>query len=134
VPAIERVEISAYEVSTVAPESDGTAEWSKTTLVVAERDKYDISMAIGEATLLPAVRETPAATLLVADGFSCREQVEQATGRKGLHLAQVAEMALRQAGSLLESVPRGDRPRIPRIAVAAAAAVVLAGIAWARAA
>jgi len=36
VPIIERVEISAYDVPTVAPESDGTAEWSKTTLVVAE--------------------------------------------------------------------------------------------------
>jgi len=34
--AIERVEISAYDVPTVAPESDGTAEWSKTTVVVAE--------------------------------------------------------------------------------------------------
>src|SRR4051812_37072965 len=35
VPAIERVEITAYDVPTVAPESDGTAEWDKTTLVVA---------------------------------------------------------------------------------------------------
>jgi hypothetical protein len=68
--------------------------------------------------------------LLVADGFSCREQIEQAVGRKGLHLAQVAEMALRRAGTLEERPPRTVR-RVPRVALAAAvAAVAVAGIAW----
>jgi len=101
-----------------------------------ERDKYDISMAIGEDKLLPAVREIDGDTLLVADGFSCREQVEQATGREGMHVAQVAEMALRKAGTVLEPAPRRVRPRIRRAVVVAAvaASMVLAAIARARAA
>ncbi|MGH9068653.1 MAG: (Fe-S)-binding protein, partial [Acidimicrobiales bacterium] len=54
-----------------------------------ERGHYEVSMAVAERVLLPAVREAPAGTLVVADGFSCRTQVEQATGRRPLHLAQV---------------------------------------------
>src|SRR5436190_8675483 len=42
-----------------------------------EADKYDISVAIGERRLLPAAREAPADSLIVADGFSCRTQIEQ---------------------------------------------------------
>ncbi|HET6628141.1 MAG TPA: FAD-linked oxidase C-terminal domain-containing protein [Woeseiaceae bacterium] len=61
-----------------------------------EREKYDLSLEIGERVLFPAVRETPADTLLLADGFSCREQVLHATGRRPLHLAQVLRMASAQ--------------------------------------
>ncbi|MGA7364573.1 MAG: heterodisulfide reductase-related iron-sulfur binding cluster, partial [Candidatus Sulfotelmatobacter sp.] len=60
-----------------------------------ERDKYDISMAIGELELLPAVRRAPADWLIIADGFSCREQIAQASSRHALHLAEVLQMALR---------------------------------------
>jgi len=60
-----------------------------------EADKYGISMACGERVLLPRVREASAETLILADGFSCREQIEQATGRKTLHLAEAIRMALR---------------------------------------
>jgi FAD/FMN-containing dehydrogenase/Fe-S oxidoreductase len=60
-----------------------------------EADKFGISMACGERVLLPRVREASQETLLLADGFSCREQIEQATGRKTLHLAEVIQMALR---------------------------------------
>jgi Fe-S oxidoreductase len=56
--------------------------------------KYDVSQAIGERVLLPAVRQSPAGTMIVSDGFSCREQIEQATGRKALHLADVLAGAL----------------------------------------
>jgi hypothetical protein len=59
-----------------------------------EHDKYDISMAIGELELLPAVRKAPADWLIIADGFSCREQIAQGTGRQALHLAEVLQMAL----------------------------------------
>jgi Fe-S oxidoreductase/FAD/FMN-containing dehydrogenase len=62
-----------------------------------ERDKYEISMAIGELDLLPAVRQAPADWLIIADGFSCREQIAQGTGRHALHLAEVLHMALRGA-------------------------------------
>jgi len=61
-----------------------------------EKDKYDVSLAIGELELLPAVRNASPETLLIADGFSCREQIEQCTGRKALHLAEVIRMAMKQ--------------------------------------
>jgi FAD/FMN-containing dehydrogenase/Fe-S oxidoreductase len=57
-------------------------------------DKYDISAAIGELELLPAVRNAPEDWLIIADGFSCREQISQMTSRRALHIAEVLEMAL----------------------------------------
>jgi FAD/FMN-containing dehydrogenase/Fe-S oxidoreductase len=59
-----------------------------------EADKYDNSLAIGELELLPAVRKAPPDWLIVADGFSCREQIAQGTNRHALHLAEVMQMAL----------------------------------------
>ncbi len=59
-----------------------------------EKHKYDISMQIGERVLFPAVRDASADTLIVADGFSCREQIRHATGRQALHLAEVLRMTL----------------------------------------
>jgi FAD/FMN-containing dehydrogenase/Fe-S oxidoreductase len=61
-----------------------------------EKDKYAISMAVGELELLPAVRAAAADSLIIADGFSCREQISQATGRNAMHLAEVIGMALQQ--------------------------------------
>ena len=58
------------------------------------RDKYEISAAIGELELLPAIRKAPADWLIIADGFSCREQIAQGTDRHALHLAEVLQMAL----------------------------------------
>src|SRR5579859_3320618 len=60
-----------------------------------EEDKYEVSQACGERVLLPRVRQANEQTLIVADGFSCREQIEQATGRKTVHLAEALQMALR---------------------------------------
>jgi Fe-S oxidoreductase len=65
-----------------------------------ESDKYDVSVAIGELELLPAVRQAPADWMIIADGFSCREQIAQGTPRHALHLAEVLQMAL-------------DTPRVP---------------------
>jgi len=59
-----------------------------------EKDKFEISQAIGERILLPAVRKASPETLIVADGFSCREQIRQGTGRPAMHLAEVLKMAL----------------------------------------
>jgi FAD/FMN-containing dehydrogenase/Fe-S oxidoreductase len=53
------------------------------------KDHYDISLAVGEQALLPAVRAAGPDDLILADGFSCRTQIAQATGRRGLHLAEV---------------------------------------------
>jgi FAD/FMN-containing dehydrogenase/Fe-S oxidoreductase len=59
-----------------------------------ESDKYDLAIAIGELELLPAIRQAPADWLIIADGFSCREQIAQGTPRRALHLAEVLHMAL----------------------------------------
>ena len=56
--------------------------------------KYDVSIAAGERVLLPAVRKAEAETLIVSDGFSCREQIAQTTNRTALHLADVLKLGL----------------------------------------
>jgi Fe-S oxidoreductase len=58
------------------------------------KEKYAVSQAIGERVLLPAVRQADADTLIVSDGFSCREQILQATGREAVHLAEALQRAL----------------------------------------
>lgn len=58
-------------------------------------DHYTVSIGAGERVLLPAVRKAADTTLIIADGFSCREQIEQETDRKGLHIAQVLDLALK---------------------------------------
>lgn len=58
---------------------------------------YDVSVKAGEQLLLPRVRAADGSTVIITDGFSCREQIEQETNRKGLHLAQVLQMALRES-------------------------------------
>ncbi|MGC2731649.1 MAG: heterodisulfide reductase-related iron-sulfur binding cluster, partial [Candidatus Sulfotelmatobacter sp.] len=77
-----------------------------------EPDKYELSIAIGELELLPAVRRAPADWLIIADGFSCREQIAQGTPRRALHLAEVLQMALRQS----REAPAPDSGRYPESA------------------
>jgi FAD/FMN-containing dehydrogenase/Fe-S oxidoreductase len=71
-----------------------------------DEDNYELSLRIGERVLLPRVRAAARDTLIVADGFSCREQIAQTTDRKALHLAQVLQMALREG-------PEGPRGGLP---------------------
>jgi Fe-S oxidoreductase len=54
-----------------------------------EKDKFAVSQALGERVLLPAVRSAAAETILVTDGFSCREQIRQNSPRHAVHLAEV---------------------------------------------
>jgi Fe-S oxidoreductase len=61
-----------------------------------EKEHYDVSIKCGERVLLPAVRSASGDTLIIADGFSCREQIAQTTDRCALHLAQVIQLALQQ--------------------------------------
>ncbi len=61
-----------------------------------EKDHYDVSIKVGERVLLPAVREADKQTLIIANGFSCREQIAQTTDRHALHVAQVLQMALHE--------------------------------------
>lgn len=54
-----------------------------------EKEHYDISLAIGERRLLPAVRQLPANVPVVAMGVSCRQQILHGTGRRALHLVEL---------------------------------------------
>ncbi|HEY3933542.1 MAG TPA: FAD-binding and (Fe-S)-binding domain-containing protein [Gemmatimonadales bacterium] len=62
-------------------------------------EHYRVSIACGERVLLPKVREASPDTLIVANGFSCREQIAQTTDRRALHIAEVLKMALDGARS-----------------------------------
>jgi Fe-S oxidoreductase len=64
-----------------------------------EKDHYDVSMKIGERVLLPAVQNAAKDTLIIADGFSCREQIAQATDRRALHVAQVLQIAIHESNN-----------------------------------
>jgi Fe-S oxidoreductase len=59
-----------------------------------EAGKYDVSMKIGEQVLLPRVRQAAAETHILSNGFSCREQIEQGTGRSTLHIAELLAQRL----------------------------------------
>ena len=61
-----------------------------------EKEHYELSMQCGERSLLPAVRDAANDTLIIANGFSCQEQIGQGTERQALHLAQVLQLALRE--------------------------------------
>jgi Fe-S oxidoreductase len=63
-----------------------------------EADKFDVSRAIAYDTLLPAVKAADSMTLIVADGFSCREQIAQLSDRKAMHIAEVLARGCNCAG------------------------------------
>ncbi|HEY7302306.1 MAG TPA: FAD-linked oxidase C-terminal domain-containing protein [Xanthobacteraceae bacterium] len=78
-----------------------------------ERHKYEISARIGELVLLPEVRAASRDTWIVANGYSCREQIKQGTGRSALHVAELLETAIRQDGSSrrpLHHIERNETP------------------------
>lgn len=79
-----------------------------------EKDHYDVSIKCGERVLLPAVREATKDTLIIADGFSCREQIAQTTDRQALHMAQVIQMAMHESSNeLSREYPETDKSRNP---------------------
>ncbi|HEX9046847.1 MAG TPA: FAD-linked oxidase C-terminal domain-containing protein [Verrucomicrobiae bacterium] len=61
-----------------------------------ETEHYEVSVRCGERMLLPLVREAQKDKLIIADGFSCREQLEQLAGVHALHTAEVVAKALRE--------------------------------------
>lgn len=67
---------------------------------------YDVSIRAGERVLLPKVREADDDTLVITNGFSCREQISQQTDRSSMHLAQVIQMALHEG-------PKGPAGKFP---------------------
>jgi Fe-S oxidoreductase len=103
-----------------------------------EADHYDVSIACGERLLLPEVRKASKDMLILADGFSCREQVRQTTDRVPLHLAQILKMALDQgprgpAGNFPEERYLTPEPAIPSkgktLALLAISALVIGSLA-----
>ncbi len=62
-----------------------------------EANHYGVSLACAERVLLPAVRAAGPDALILADGFSCREQIAQGTGHRALHLAEVIGASLPSA-------------------------------------
>jgi FAD/FMN-containing dehydrogenase len=98
-----------------------------------ESEHYDVSVAVGERRLLPAVRQADDNTLIIADGFSCREQIADLTDRGALHLAQVLQMALHEGpDGLREELPERRYEPLgkwePAPSLAATAAFVGAGL------
>jgi hypothetical protein len=93
-------------------------------------DNYSVSMACGERVLLPKVREAADDDLIVADGFSCREQIAQCTDRQALHLAQVIQLGLHagendSGGPHPESRYMQERKREHAIAITKAAVLAV---------
>ncbi len=94
-------------------------------------EHYDVSIKAGERVLLPAVRQAAPDALIIADGFSCREQIAQTTDRRALHLAEVLHLALRDGSGAPDATDDdvvaggGSAGRV--LAGAALAAAVLAG-------
>jgi FAD/FMN-containing dehydrogenase/Fe-S oxidoreductase len=62
-----------------------------------DAETIDVSLAMGELSLLPAVRSADPETIVVADGTSCRHQIEDGAGRKAFHVARVLAMSLASA-------------------------------------
>jgi hypothetical protein len=63
-------------------------------------------MKVGERVLRPKLRSAPKDALIIANGFSCREQIAHATKRRALHLAEVIQMAIHEG-------PQGPRGGCP---------------------
>lgn len=95
---------------------------------------YTVSVKAAERALLPAIRNAATDTLIIADGFSCRGQIEQLSDRKGLHTAQIIQMALQedkdgQPANDYPEQPYLNRMRLPRPRERTIAMYCLAGLA-----
>jgi FAD/FMN-containing dehydrogenase/Fe-S oxidoreductase len=101
-----------------------------------EEEHYDVSIRAGEHKLLPAVRGADPETLIITDGFSCREQIEQTTGRRALHLAEAMHLAMRRNGRAerypethLDEAYKSANGSVARTALAAAGGFALSAAA-----
>jgi Fe-S oxidoreductase len=105
-----------------------------------EKDKYAVSVACGERSLLPEVRKAPVSTLIVADGFSCKEQIAQETKRHALHLAEVMRIGFEDGKNVVPTMypedyfvqPRqkAQRTSMTRAAVISGMALTVLGWLW----
>jgi hypothetical protein len=65
-----------------------------------EAEHYPVSVQIAEQVLFPAVREAPSDTIVIADGFSCREQIKDGVGRWAMHPVEVMALAIERRGGI----------------------------------
>ncbi len=72
------------------------------------RDTASTSLQMAELDLLPAVRQADSQTLIIADGTSCRHQIDDGTNRKAIHVAELLAMALNRATSNRASAAVGE--------------------------
>ncbi|HWC60614.1 MAG TPA: (Fe-S)-binding protein, partial [Verrucomicrobiae bacterium] len=73
-------------------------------------EHYDVSIKCGERHLLPAVRQTNEETLVIADGFSCHEQIVQQTDKKPMHIAEVLHLAMTKGTPRPPESPESSTP------------------------
>jgi FAD/FMN-containing dehydrogenase/Fe-S oxidoreductase len=92
-------------------------------------EHYDVSVAVAEHSLMPKLRETPESTIVVADGFSCRGQIEQLDGRDAVHIAQLLQRALRESGRTGPEKTEAPQPRSRGRALAGGAAALALAVA-----
>jgi Fe-S oxidoreductase len=71
-------------------------------------ETYDISLAMGELSLLPAIRNAAPEAIVAADGFSCRHQIEHGTGRPARHVASILREAMSGPADWLEPLGGGQ--------------------------
>ena len=78
-----------------------------------EAGHYDVSEACAERVLLPAVRDAAPSDVVLADGFSCRTQIEQGDsgGHRAIHLAQLLQTALHARPGAAPAERRVPSPR-----------------------
>src|SRR5438045_6476686 len=104
-----------------------------------EKDKYEVSVACGERVLLPEVRKAPVSTIIMADGFSCKEQIAQETNRHALHLAEVLRLGLATGNHFSTMYPethfvqprqKAQKRSMAQAAVISGLALTLLGVAW----
>lgn len=65
-----------------------------------EKGHYDVSLAVAEQQLLPAVKAAAAESFILADGYSCRTQLEDLSERQGIHLAKLLDDAANDTNQL----------------------------------
>jgi FAD/FMN-containing dehydrogenase/Fe-S oxidoreductase len=107
-----------------------------------EKDKYKVSVDCGERSLLPEVRKAPVSTVIIADGFSCKEQITQETNRHALHLAEVLSLGIRTEEKqpptmfperyFVQPRKEAQRQSMAKAAIFTGVAVTALGFAWLR--
>ncbi len=98
-----------------------------------EAGHHEVSMAIGNRVLLPRVREADRKTIVVSDGFSCRQQIAHGSSRTAMHTAEVLQMALAGGPTARRRQPIEanfiqPKPRFPLLPLLAATSLVAAAV------